>query len=191
MYVIDGFREAGKFVGCFSLVAFLPEPLAGFVNEVRGSLEPGCDVKGHLTLLPPRRLAHGVTAEHAWAELQTVLQNRPPFHVRLDQVRLFDASGVVHLSLGEGLAESEALYRSLLGGCFSAEERYRYQPHVTLAHLGPDGPVQEAFEEAKRRWAEYAHSRSFYLDQLTFVECTAEKCWKNLHSFQLRAPVSV
>lgn len=187
--VRDGAGAADTLIGCFSLVAYLPEPLASFIGDLRKQLEAGCDIRGHLTILPPQKPVPAVTREQAWERIQSVLSNRGPFRVELTEVNLFDVSGVVHLSIGEGARELKQLHGSLARAFFNCTERYVYEPHVTLAHLGRGRPTAAALSKAERQWREYRKRRSFLVEELTLVQCTAEQCWDDLYHTTLRAPV--
>src|SRR4051812_16300076 len=101
-------------INSYSLVAYLPEPLAGFVDALRREIQPGSTARGHVTLLPPRPLL--ASQEQACAEIAAVIENEHAFDVHLGQVCVFPASGVVHLSIGLGSATLIKLHRALNWG---------------------------------------------------------------------------
>ena len=41
-------------VNSFSLVAYIPDPLRKFLDDLRRELVPGCVPNAHVTILPPR-----------------------------------------------------------------------------------------------------------------------------------------
>ncbi len=178
-------------IDSFSLVAYLPEPLASFIEKLRQEVEPTSEVRGHVTVLPPRWLPEGATLETAWNDLQALLQNRSPFRLSLGAVRVFDQSGVVHLTIGKGLPELARLHTALCHKCFEGAERFEYRPHVTLAHLTDPKAVAAAKQLAKERWAEYTEDRSFAVERLTLVKFTTAKRWQNLYQYTMRQPVVV
>jgi 2'-5' RNA ligase len=185
---------SGERVDLFALVAYLPQPLAGFVDALRHELDPGCRLRAHLTLLPPRELTCG--AEPAAQAIQRVLEHARSFRVALEEVKIFPGSEVVHLAIGDGLEPILDLHAQLHQGRCKAPELWRYQPHITLAQGLEPAAVRPAFELATRRWYEYSGFRSFAVDQLTFVKRTLESeeaphrdCWVDLKTWELPSTV--
>jgi 2'-5' RNA ligase len=192
---MDGFCGGGR--NSFALVAYLPEPLARFIDDLRSDLAPGCRLRAHITILPPRPLI--CTPESAWRELHDRLQQSPAFSVELREVRQFNESGVIYISLGAGYADLERLHGRLNSGFCEFPEAWYYHPHVTLAQsLGP-GAMPVSLDLATRRWREYPGSRSFALDRVTFVQNVADgeggdaspDQWADLESFDLHPAVAV
>src|SRR6478609_333029 len=97
---MDALGRADTLVNSFSLVAYLPEPLASFVDELRRDVQPGCTARSHVTLLPPRPIDY--PAEQACLEIESVLRDQPSFEVGLGKVCVFPVSRVVHISIEEG-----------------------------------------------------------------------------------------
>lgn len=176
-------------INSFSLVAYLPEPLAGFVDSLRQEFQPGCGVRSHVTVLPPRPLP--CSTGEAWQELREHLQDVQPFQVELATPRVFPVTEVVHFSIGAGAADLLLLHERLASGTCEFQENYTYHPHVTLAqYLLPDH-AQAIRAEAEKRWNAWNGPRGFLLDRLTLVQNTESNRWRNLHDFVLRAPVTV
>jgi len=174
-------------INSFSLVAYLPEPLAGFVDALRRDVQPGCTARGHVTLLPPRPLSSPV--EQACAEIGAVLESEHSFDVHLGQVCVFPASGVVHLAIGQGSATLIRLHRLLNRGACEHLEMFYYHPHVTAAQgLAPED-VTKATEIAVARWRAYEGPRVFAVETVTLVQNTVANEWQNLREFSLRTPV--
>jgi 2'-5' RNA ligase len=180
------YAGATTLVNSFSLVAYLPEPLASFIDALRRDVQLGCTARGHVTLLPPRPIDYPV--EQACSEIEAVIREEPSFDVQLGKVCLFPMSKVVHLSIEEGASKLIELHRHLNRGCCTHSEMFFYHPHVTLAQgIDPD-TVAHAVELATNRWHEYRGTRTFQLDTLTLVQNTVDNQWQNLREFSLRTP---
>jgi 2'-5' RNA ligase len=183
----------GERIDLFALVAYLPEPLAGFVNAVRRELDPACRLQAHITILPPREFGD---PDAAYREIQKILGQAHSFRISVGEIRVFPGSEVVHLSLDEGLEQLRELHGQLNQGCAKAPELWPYHPHVTLAQDLEPAAVGAAFDLAVRRWREYSGPRSFTLEHLTFVrrtlaenDCRPENRWVDLRTWELPSPV--
>jgi 2'-5' RNA ligase len=184
---MDGCGSEG--LNSFAVVAYLPEPLAGFVDALRQELVPACLLRAHITVLPPRPPT--CAQEAAWDELRLALQGFAPFTVELHEVLLFPVSQAVYISLGAGGRELERLHARLNQGHFKFNEPWLYHPHVTLAQQLDPLHVNAAQELAVQRWREFSGPRRFLLDHLTFVQNTGENRWRDLAGCELRPPVLV
>lgn len=180
-----GIAESG--MNFFSLVAYLPDPLAVFVDALRREVQPGSTARGHVTLLPPRPLSSSV--EQACSEIGAVLAGEYTFDVYLGQVCVFPASGVVHLAIGNGSATLIRLHRALNRGACEHLETFYYHPHVTAAQGLPREAVPKATEVAVARWQAYEGPRVFTVETVTLVQNTVGNEWSNLREFSLRTPV--
>src|SRR5579863_10401471 len=90
-------------INSYSLVAYLPEPLAGFVGQLRRELVPTCNARAHITILPPRAL---FCEEHAaLSHIREALRNFQPFWVQFGEVRFFPQTNVVYVSILRGFKE--------------------------------------------------------------------------------------
>jgi len=176
-------------INSYSLVAYLPEPLAGFVGQLRRELDPECRARAHVTLLPPRSLA--CPAEVALAQIRSVLLNFQPFIVELGEVRFFPQTNVVYLSILRGLNELEVLHQVLNCGSAGCQETYPYHPHLTLAQQIDAGAMAPAGELVSRRWQEFPHARSFTVETITFVQNTLDNIWIDLAEIPLGVLVGV
>ena len=171
----------------FALVAYLPEPLAGFVNRVRHELAPGCRLRAHITLLPPRQIACDVAeASH---QLQTAVAKSRAFRIEVEKIEVFPVSDVVYLSIRAGCQELKDLHAQLNQGSCLSSELWCYQPHVTLAQGLAADAVAGARELAERRWREYTGPRDFTLDKVAFVQGSAEGGWVDLAHWELLSSV--
>ena len=186
---MDGFCGEGTAINSFSLVAYVPEPLAGFIERLRQEIEPGCTARSHITFLPPRPL--DISVEQIRSQLEAGLRDQPAFKVELQEVRVFPVSQAIHLSVGAGWDEAVKIHEVLHRGHLSCMEFFEYHPHVTLAQDLDPGNVAAAVDLARRRWQEYSGPRDFLVDHVTLVQNTVESRWTNLGEFPLRAPVSV
>jgi len=174
-------------VEAFALVAYLPEPLASFVNRVRHELAPGCRLRAHITLLPPRQIA--CDAAFASRQLQAAIGHARAFRIELKDIQVFPVSEVVHLSIGAGCGELKELHAQLNQGPCRWSELWNYQPHVTLAQELDPAVVSHARDIAEQRWREYAGPRDFTLDKVAFVQGRADRGWVDLEGFELLSPV--
>jgi 2'-5' RNA ligase len=191
--MIDG-HSSGEPISLFAVVAYLPEPLAGFVDALRDELAPGCRLRAHLTILPPRQIAGD--SELASQELQRVLQEVHSFQVSVGEVWVFPISDVVHIAIETGRERVRELHVRMNQGLSKAPELWRYHPHITLAQALEPSAVRPASELATRRWREYSGPRSFSIDHLTFVRRTLETKqggtdtpWVDLTTLELLSPV--
>jgi 2'-5' RNA ligase len=183
----SGNAGSGIVTDAFALVAYLPEPLAGFVNRVRPELAPGCRLRAHITLLPPRQIACDVA--FASRQVQAALRQARAFRIELKDIQVFPVSDVVHLSIGAGCRELKELHARLNQGPCLSSELWNYQPHVTLAQGLDSAAVPQAREIAEQRWRGYAGPRDFTLDKVAFVQGSADRGWVDLESFDLLSPV--
>jgi 2'-5' RNA ligase len=186
---MDGFCGEGTAINSFSLVAYVPQPLAGFIERLRQEIQPGCTARSHLTFLPPRPLQ--IPLEQIRTQVEAALRNEPAFRVELREVRVFPVSKAIHLSVGSGWDESVRIHAELHRGDLSGVEFFEYHPHVTLAQDLDPAAVAEVTELSERRWQEYSGPRDFLVDHVTLVQNTVENRWTNLGEFSLRVPVPI
>ncbi len=135
---------SGERINLFSLVTYLPEPLGGFIDQLRGELVPGCDLRAHVTLLPPRPLVQ--TPEAARAHVRATLKGSTPFDVKLGDVEIFATSSVVYVALAEGFEMLRSLHEVLNAGAAYFKEPFPYHPHITLAQQISEAQVPAVFE---------------------------------------------
>jgi 2'-5' RNA ligase len=173
----------GERINLFSLVTYIPDPLAEFIDKLRGELVPGCELRAHVTILPPRPLKR--PAEDAGAEIRAVLAQAAPFEVRLREVEVFTLSSVVYLALSGGAQELRDLHDRLNVSAAPFAEPYPYHPHITLAQQISADQVPDVFEHARYRWAEFRHRRAFPVDKATFVQAINLWCWVDLEESPL------
>src|ERR1700685_1093114 len=107
---MDGFCGEGTAINYFSVVAYVPQPLAGFIERLRQEIQPGCTARSHLTFLPPRPLE--IPLEQIRGQLEAALRNHHAFRVELVEVRVFPVSRAVHLSVGAGWTEAVSIHQA-------------------------------------------------------------------------------
>jgi len=185
---MDGSCGSGSPVNCYSLVAYLPEPLGGFLDQIRRDLVPGCVARTHITVLPPRPLS--CPWPEAWEELQQRVRGFAPFRVSLNDVRVFDESHVLYLSIASPRSELEQLNLLTNTGHLHCVSNFRYKPHITLALGLAVDKLGEARRRAESAWQAYGGPRYFLLEDLSLVQNTTEDRWIDLASLTLAAPVS-
>jgi|DewCreStandDraft_4_1066084.scaffolds.fasta_scaffold52776_2 2'-5' RNA ligase len=176
------------YAGFYAVVAYIPEPLGGFLSALRSDLVPGCTLRSHLTILPPRRLT--APQDALVSELARLSKEIPSFEASLGDVEVFDSTGVIYLSLASGRQAVEHAHRVLNHGLFFAEDFFPFHPHVTIAQNLGALPFNEVLAEARRRWQECRHPRQFVVGELTLVRNVSPSLWEDLATHQL-GPVSL
>lgn len=169
----------------FALVIYIPDPLGGFLDDLRRELTPPCNPHAHISVLPPRPLR--VDWRVASDDARAVLEACPPFDVRLTDVRIFPGTDVVYLAMGAGASELRGLHRALCDGTLAFDEPFAYCPHVTLAQEIAHDRVGEVERIARRRWHEFRGERSFRVVQAVFVQNTLDNRWIDLAEYELGA----
>jgi hypothetical protein len=185
---MDGNCGTASPVNSFSVVAYLPEPLGGFFDQIRRDLVPGCVARTHVTVLPPRPL--DCPWPQAWEELRQRVQGFAPFRVSLNDVGVFDGSHVLHLTITSRRSELEQLNALTNTGHLHCVSNFRYQPHITLAQGLAVDKLAEGRRRAETAWAAYGGPRYFVLGDLALVQNTAEDRWIDLANLTLGSPVS-
>src|SRR5579862_4587521 len=99
---------AAQTVSQFALVAYIPDPLGRFLDDLRLELIPGCRPHAHVTVLPPRPLHHEIA--ETVHQLGEELKCATPFRVDLGDIQIFDTSHVVYLGVTRGYTELLQLY---------------------------------------------------------------------------------
>jgi 2'-5' RNA ligase len=182
-------------INSFALVSYLPGPLAELLDEIRHDFAPESRAKAHVTILPPRPLLEfpgedpGTAAMVAMDELKIRLQDFPPFKVDFGEIEIFEGTQVIYVSIQNGFAELERMHSALNTGRVAFQEPYPYHPHVTIAQELARDDVHNAAQFARWRWSEFKHSRSAWIDRLTFVQNTLENCWTDLAMLNLGSAV--
>lgn len=169
----------------FALVAYIPQPLGRFLDDLRMELTPGCRPRAHVTVLPPRPLHHEVS--ETVHQLDEELKCAAPFRVDLGDIRIFDTSHVVYLGVTHGYTELLRLYGALNCDCLSYAEPFPYHPHITLAQNVLAEEAARLAAVATERWAAYRGPRGFEVASLSFVQQVAPNVWADV----AKVPVGV
>jgi 2'-5' RNA ligase len=176
-------------VGLFALVAYLPDPLASFLDELRVELTPGSNPHAHVTILPPRPIHDELKG--TVQQIAEDIKGAVPFRVELGEIEMFDTSHVIYLGLASGARELRQLYGALNYGCLKYTENFPYHPHITIAQNVLPEEAAKLAPIAKQRWAEYRGPRSFGVSVLSFVQHVAPSIWADVAELPLGVEVSV
>ena len=162
----------------FTLVAYLPDPLGGYLNAMREALPGHKAGNVHLTLLPPRP----VTAEldRAYLELEESLGEFDRFEVSLTDVTVFENTGVVYIAVDHGKQESRRIHQKLNCGVFAFTEPFDYKPHITLVRPVDEASRRSVQEQAKELWQRCPFPRTFELTNVDFLRQTPDGKWEKL-----------
>ncbi len=173
----------------FALVSYIPGRLAEFLDQLRFELKPGCVLRSHVTVLPPRPIPLDIKS--SVGQISSQAHETVPFTVELGAVEIFEKSNVVYLALRRGAPELEKLHTSLNCAQLQYKPLYCYHPHITLAQdLTPEQALVAA-ETARRRWASYDGPREFFVDELSFVRSYQPGLWEDLAHVEMAQPVAV
>jgi 2'-5' RNA ligase len=173
----------------FALVAYIPDPLGRFLDDLRNELTPGCKPHAHVTVLPPRPLNYGVT--ETVQQIAEEIRGGSPFRIDLGDIEMFQASHVIYLGLARGSSELRQLYSLLNRGCLKYTEPFPYHPHITIAQNILAEDSERLVQIAKERWAKYQGQRSFSVTVLSFVQQVAPLIWVDVAALPLGVAVSV
>jgi 2'-5' RNA ligase len=186
MVSVSGGESANGFqrVNCYAAVFYASGPLADFLDQLRGELEPGQPApRSHVTVLPPRPLV--APTEEAAAQLQREAVWYSPFRAILGGIHSFEGTNVVYLSVAHGFNDLHRMHGKLNQGALHYEEPYPYHPHITLAQGLPAERMVEVIALARRRWEAYSGPRFFLCDSIYFVQATADGHWIDLSEVKL------
>jgi 2'-5' RNA ligase len=172
----------------FALVSYIPGRLAAFLDRLRFELKPGCTIRSHVTILPPRPI--DLNIEQSVRQISAEAVEAPPFMVELGSVAIFERSSVVYLNLRQGERELHALHENLNSGQLEYDGPFPYHPHVTLAQELTREQALEVAELARERWAGYDGPRGFCVEELSFVRSDKPGVWHDLALVDLALPVT-
>lgn len=170
-------------INSFALVTYIPDPLAEFLDGLRKELVPGCSLRSHVSILPPRPLF--ASEEAAQHQIECECKRSPQFRIEAGIIRLFPVTNVIFIEVGTGENDLRRMHDSLNAGALEYEEPYCYHPHITLAQQLPEDLIGEGYELASRRWAEYRHERGFDVGSITFVQNTIGNRWIDLSEIRM------
>jgi|ERR1019366_5429039 2'-5' RNA ligase len=184
-----GSRGLEATVGHFALVAYIPDPLARFLDELRVELTPDCNPHAHVTILPPRPITEDLN--DTVGQLAVDMRCATPFWTELGEVEIFKESSVIYLALRTGEKELRQLYCALNNGCVEYRENYPYHPHITIGQNVEPGEVEKKAAIAQAKWAGWSGPRGFMVSTLAFVQHVAPGIWADVAALPLGMQVSV
>lgn len=169
--------------GFYALVSYIPDPLGGFLNDLRASLVSGCRLRSHVTLLPPRALrpAQSVLIQ----ELEHRVRRLPPFEITLGDIECFETTSVIYIAIERGWKQILESHEVLSEGILRFEEYYPFHPHMTLAQQVSGQLFEQVLERARQSWQECPYSRSFEVRTLTFVQNINPNRWDTVSEHNL------
>ncbi len=170
-------------VNQYALVSYIPEPLGSFLDRLRLRLAPECKPHAHVTVLPPRPLRG--TAELAEAELRDLTRQFHSFDVKLGDVQLFEATEVIYIAVECGVRELRKMHEELNAGAVQYDEPFVFHPHITLAQNLPHERVADTLRQAREMWSGWKNGSIFPVEELVFVQNTAQNVWVDLAHLQL------
>lgn len=174
----------------YALVAYINGELGDFLYALRQEIVPTCRLRSHVSLLPPRKLAG--KPEGAAEQIAAVAGSRPVFEVRLGEICVFPVTNVIYLDVAAGREELTAMHAELNGGALAYAEPFAYHPHITLGQELTPEQFAAGLALCRRRWAEYAGSRSFPVETISFVKNTGNCGWRDLNeTAMLREPAGM
>ena len=170
-------------INLFALVVYIPDPLAGFLDDLRKELVAECLPRAHVTILPPRPLKAETDA--AIEQARTVAGGFAPVEIATGEVEIFPTTDVIYIGIQSGERELREMYKALNQGPLAFREPFPYHPHITLAQGLPPDRVQALYELARKRWAAFPHSRRLRAERACFVQSTIECTWVDLAEIRL------
>lgn len=173
--------------GYFALVAYVPEPLASFLYEMRRHLSEAPFPQPHVTVLPPRPLR--VPPESACHSARTTLQLQSPFEVELSQVCYFANTSTLYLDISDGASELHALHDSLNCGDLYHREKFAFRPHLTVAERVNPSHLPAVLQQAQAGWSANSYSPRFLLSEVVCLLQEGDN-WQRLWSVRLNSPSS-
>jgi 2'-5' RNA ligase len=175
--------SGGERQNLYALVIYIPDPLGGFLDDLRRELAPHCNPHAHVSVLPPRCLS--VPWSAASEQARTLTEGWAPFEIELTSVEVFPATEVIYIEIGRGALEMRGLHSAMNTGALECNEPFVYHPHSTLAQGIPHDQVEEFTATARRRWAAYTGSRVFRAERAVFVQNAGDNCWIDLAEYSL------
>ncbi len=167
-----GHQRGRCFTGFPSVVAWIPDPLGAFLDELRTRLCSAPYLPTHLTLAASACLPD---------RIEERISRLSCFEVMLGEVRVLASSGVVALDVLSGHADLRAA-RELLATAGAAH----FEPHLTLAHGVPRAELECVADSARLLWSARPVS-SFQVEHVALVRNVAPLRWETLTEHRLAA----
>src|SRR5436190_22525291 len=109
-------------INLFALVVYIPDPLGGFLDDLRRELVPGCLPHAHVTILPPRPLGQDIGA--AIEQARSIVSEFAPFEIVAGEVEIFPETDVVYIGIKQGEREMREMYHALNQGALAFKEPF-------------------------------------------------------------------
>ena len=167
----------------YGLVAYIDGKLGDFLLKLRQEIVPGCKLRSHVSILPPRPLAGSEAA--ATRFIKASGRHHAAFQVDLGRIEVFPATNVIYIALAAGVADLHAMHAQLNANALRCVEPYPYHPHITLAQELAAAERAGALQLCQARWKEYSGPRHFPVETLTFVQNTSTCGWLDLSEARL------
>ncbi len=180
---MDLAQYRARVLNSYALVAYIPDPLGAFLDDLSRSLVPGCQTHAHVTILPPRHI-NGVV-EDALDVLARETRTIAPFELQVSEIKIFDVTSVIYASVGLGRDRVIELHKKLNVDALYSEERFAFHPHVTLVIDSEHADIHALAGEARRRWSEFPKSRRFLVESFHFVHNVALNDWEEIAVYDL------
>ena len=171
----------------FALVSYIRGRLAVFLDRLRCELKPGCVLRSHVTILPPRPI--DLNIDESIRQIAAECEDIQPFTVELGPVAIFEKSNVVYLSLRRGERELHALHENLNSGQLEYDGPFPYHPHITVAQEFDPEKAEDFQRIARERWQRYDGPRRFMVECLSFVQNVAPGMWVDVARIPLAETV--
>lgn len=164
----------------YGLVAYVSDPVAQWVEQVRRELMPPQAGKtAHISILPPRPLM-GIETE-ALETLEELCRDANPFEVGLGEVESFaPRTPTVFVRVAHAAYRMRELHDRLNSGPLEYEEPWPYMPHMTIVKMPDLKQAEDALLTAQERWTNYAGPRLVRIEQLVFVRGSQESGWADV-----------
>jgi len=167
----------------YGLVAYIDGKLGDFLLKIRQEIVTGCQLRSHVSILPPRPLAG--TETEAAQFIQAASRRHAAFQVDLNEIEVFPVTSVIYIALASGVADLHAMHAQFNANALHYVEPFPFHPHITLAQGLSEVEHPAALQLCQARWKEYAGPRHFPVETLTFVQNTAACGWLDLAEARL------
>ncbi len=184
------FEPGSRTINQFAVVSYLPDPLAGFLDQLRLQLTPDSNPHAHVTILPPRPIPGDTNLSSAIHQLAEGSAACQPFEIRLGAIDIFPVSNVIFAELAIGSEILHELHATLNSGLVEFSCPFPYHPHITIAQDLQPGQVEAMFQVARNAWAGYLGPRSFRVDAMSFVQNVARGIWVDIAKIPLGSPAT-
>src|SRR5215471_8565530 len=153
-------------VSRYALVAYVRNSVGHFVGELRRELNPALPhMAAHVTILPPRELQGSETA--ALEFLEEACGHVIPFDAELGEVETFlPVTPTVFIQVKRAAYRLRELHDQLSAQKLVCKEEWPYMPHLTIVKMEQEQQAREAYEIARKRWAEFADARNTHINEL-------------------------